>query len=152
MHIKKGIKKSKRYLLRSVSVSKRSKSFFTAKEIINKMKTQSIALAESICKWHYWQYPKYTNRSYCSSILKKKKNQTPQSENGQETEIDISSEKIYRWPRGTWKRGSILLVIRKMKIKTTMASHWSEWPSSKSSQIINVGEGIERRQPLYTVC
>ena len=82
----------------------------------------------------------------------KKKNQTPQSENGQETEIDISSEKIYRWPRGTWERGSILLVIRKMKIKTTMASHWSEWPSSKSLQIINVGEGIERRQPLYTVC
>ena len=151
MHIKKGIKKSKRYLLRSVSVGKRSKSFCTAKEIINKMKTQSIALAESICKWHYRQYPKYTNRSYCSSIYKKK-NQTPQSENGQETEIDISSEKIYRWPRGTWDRGSILLVIRKMKIKTTMASHWSEWPSSKSLQIINVGEGIERRQPLYTVC
>jgi len=45
-----------------------------------------------------------------------------------------------------------MLIIREMKIKTTMTSHWSEWPSSKSLQIINVGEGIERRQPLYTVC
>ena len=45
-----------------------------------------------------------------------------------------------------------MLIIREMKIKTTMTSHWSEWPSSKSLQIINVGEGIERRQPFYTVC
>ena len=27
----------------------------------------------------------------------------------------------------------------------------SEWPSSKSPQIINAGEGVEKREPSYTV-
>ena len=41
-----------------------------------------------------------------------------------------------------------------MQIKTTLKytiSHWSEWPSLKSIQIMNVGEGMERREPSYTV-
>ena len=27
----------------------------------------------------------------------------------------------------------------------------SEWPSSKSLQIINAGEGVDKREPYYTV-
>ena len=27
----------------------------------------------------------------------------------------------------------------------------SEWPSSQSLQIINAGEGVEKREPSYTV-
>ena len=30
-------------------------------------------------------------------------------------------------------------------------SHWSEWSSSKYLQTINVGEGVEKREPSYTV-
>ena len=30
-------------------------------------------------------------------------------------------------------------------------SHWSEWPSSKSLQTINAGEGVEKREPSCTV-
>ena len=30
-------------------------------------------------------------------------------------------------------------------------SHWSEWSSSKSLQIINAGEGGEKRKPSYIV-
>ena len=30
-------------------------------------------------------------------------------------------------------------------------SHWSEWPSLKSLQITNAGEGVEKREPSYTV-
>ena len=38
------------------------------------------------------------------------------------------------------------LIIREMQIKTTMrTSHQSEWPSSKSLQIINTGEGVEKK-------
>ena len=44
------------------------------------------------------------------------------------------------------KRGSISLIIREIQIKTT--SHWSEWPSSKSLQIINTGEGVEKKGSL----
>ena len=32
-----------------------------------------------------------------------------------------------------------------------MTSHWSEWPSSKNLQTMNAGEGVEKREPSYTV-
>ena len=40
-----------------------------------------------------------------------------------------------------------------MQIKTTMicTSHRSERPSSKSLQITNAGEGVEKKEPSYTV-
>ena len=36
-----------------------------------------------------------------------------------------------------------------MQIKTT--SSWSEGPSSKSLQIINAGEGVEKKELSYTI-
>jgi len=30
-------------------------------------------------------------------------------------------------------------------------SHWSEWPSLKSLQIIIAGKGVEKSEPSYTV-
>ena len=47
------------------------------------------------------------------------------------------------------KRCSTLLIIREMQIKTTDIT--SEWPLSKSLQTINAGEGMEKREPSYTV-
>ena len=45
------------------------------------------------------------------------------------------------------------LIIRRMQIKTTMGCHLmaAEWPSSKSLQKINAGEGVEKRESSYTV-
>ena len=51
------------------------------------------------------------------------------------------------------KRGSILIIIREMQIKTgeTITSHWSEWPLSKSMQTTNAEEGMEKRESSCTV-
>ena len=39
----------------------------------------------------------------------------------------------------------------KSKPQWDITSHWSEWPSSKSLQTINAGEGVEKRECSYTV-
>ena len=40
-------------------------------------------------------------------------------------------------------------LLEKCKSETT--SYQPEWPSSKNSQTINAEEGVERREPSYTV-
>ena len=44
------------------------------------------------------------------------------------------------------KRCSTLLIVREMKIKTTM-----RWSSSKNPQTTNAEQGVERREPTYIV-
>ena len=66
---------------------------------------------------------------------------------------DSSPKKTYRWPRNTWKDVQRHSLLEKCKSKPLWGTtlHQPEWPSSKSLQTINAGEGVEKREPYYTL-
>ena len=75
------------------------------------------------------------------------------SKNGQRTWIDSSLKTMYRWPIGTWKdvQNHHLFEKCKSKLQWDITSHQLEWLLSKYPQTSNAGEGVERREPSYTV-
>ena len=61
-----------------------------------------------------------------------------------------ATERCYRSTNRLMKKYSgSLLEKHTSKLQWGITSHWSEWPSLKSLQTINAGEGVKRRETSY---
>ena len=103
-------------------------------------------------KWNNWQRINFQNIQ-AAHTTHYQKNKPPNQNVGQRPTQDISLKKTYRWLTNTWKDAQhrSLLEKCKSKLQRDITSHWSEWPSSKSLQTINAGEGVEKREHSCTV-
>ena len=65
----------------------------------------------------------------------------------------VSPKKTYRWLTNTRKDAQHHSLSEKCKSKPQWGTitHQSGWLLSKSLQAINAGEGVEKREPSYTV-
>ena len=63
------------------------------------------------------------------------------------------SKEDCRWLTNTWKDAQHCSLLEKCKSKLQwdITLHPSEWPSSKSLQTVNAGEGVEKREHSCTV-
>ena len=127
------------------------KSFCTAKETISKVKRQP-------SEWEKIIANEETDKGLISKIYKQllQLNSRKINDPIKKWAKDLNrhfSKKTYRWLRNTWKDVQHHSLSEKCKSKPQWGTitRQSGWVLSKSLQAINAGEGVEKREPSYTV-
>ena len=128
------------------------KRFCTAKETISKVKRQPQECEKIIAK-------ETTDKGLISKIYKQliklntRKTNNPIRKWEKDPNRRFSPKKTHRWLTNTWEDAQRCSLLEKCKSKLQwdITSHQSEWPSSKSLQTINAGDGVEKREHSCTV-
>ena len=126
------------------------KSFFTAKETVSKVKRQPSEREKIIAN-------ETTDKGLISKIYKQliqlnaRKTNSPIKNWAKDINRHIF-KKTYRWLINTSKEAQHCSLLEKCKSKLQwdITSHQSEWPTLKSLQTTNAGEGVEKREHSYT--
>ena len=126
------------------------KSFCTAKETISKVKRQHSECEKILAN-------ETTDIGLISKTYKKliqlntRKTNNPIKKWGNDLKRHFS--KSYRRLTNTGKDAQHHSLLKKYKLKPQghITSHKSEWPSSKSLQTINAGEGVTKREHSCSV-
>ena len=127
------------------------KSFAQWRKLYSKVKRQ-------LSEWEKIIANEATDKELISKIYKQllqlssRKNKWS-NQNGLKNWADISPKKTCRWLRNTWKGAQHHSLSEKWKSKPQWGtiSHQSEWLLSQSLQAINAGEGVEKKEPSYTI-
>ena len=121
--------------------------YHKGKQWQNEWQNDSFQNGKVICKWYDQQGNNIKNTWTDNSMWKN----NPIIKWAKGLNRHISKKDIQMINRHM-KKCSTLVIIREMKSKQwDTISHLSEWLSSKSLQITNVGAIVEKREPLYTV-
>ena len=127
------------------------KRFCTTKETISKVKRQP-------SKWKKIIANETMDKGLISKIYKQhlqlnsRRMKDPIKRWTKELNRHFSKEDI-QMAKKHMKRCSTSLIIREMQIKTTMRYHYTPFRMAaiQKSTRINAGEGVEKREPSYTV-
>ena len=127
------------------------KSFCSAKRNHKQNKNTTHRMGENICKWCNWQGIILQDIQAAHAVQYPKNKEANQKKWAEDLNRHFSKEDIQMAKRHI-KIFTTSLIIGEMKSKLQwdIASHQSEWPSSKNLLTINAGEGVENRKPSCT--
>ena len=134
--------------------SNQTEKFCTAKETIKTLKRQPV-------EWEKIVSNNATDKGFISKIYKwliqfNSKNKQTNKQKIEKCEEDLNghcSKEDIQMANRHMKKCLISLIIREMKIKTTMRNHFTPVRMAiiRNLQITNAGEGVKKKEPSYTI-